>query len=306
MRRRCRIIQLIQLVLGASNIARFCPAVIRIHPRPMRDRSLRDTTATYPLPMLHKKCPKCGTGNPRPSPRRGAKGRQWLRARYACQNCHESFWVIRTTPYYLAVSFGAVIVFTALTWGLTSLISRIGYERQLASAAQALETTAKRAHAGDAAAAYELASKYREGMDVRIDDVQAKIWLERAAEHGYTQAQLELGIASLKGEGVLQDFQAALKWLSRAAEGGNSQARYNLGLLYRHGTGIPADHVKAYVWLNLAAAQGIEPAAAARDATMRLLSKHQIVQAQAEARRLSSMPAGPHDNVSLEMRRANQ
>ncbi|MGZ9275331.1 MAG: tetratricopeptide repeat protein, partial [Nitrospira sp.] len=110
---------------------------------------------------------------------------------------------------------------------------------------------------------------------------------QRAAEHGHTEAQFELGVAMLKGDGMLQDFQAALKWLSRAAEGGNAQARYSLGVLYKNGTGIPPDNVKAYIWFNLAAAQGIEAAVPARDATMRLLSMRELVDAQAEARRLS-------------------
>jgi TPR repeat protein len=187
-----------------------------------------------------------------------------------------------------------------LTWSITSLVSHVREERQLVSAADALESTAKRARAKDAAAEYELARRYREGAGMRVDELQSRIWLERAAEHGHTQAQLELGLAFLKGDNVPQDFQSALKWLTKAAEGGNSQARYNLGLLYKNGIGIPADNVKAYTWLNLAAAQGIEAAVAARDATMRLLSSHEIAKAQSEARRLSGAPPVPLDDLSLE------
>jgi hypothetical protein len=238
--------------------------------------------------VFNRKCPNCGTRNVRHATTRGVKEQHWLRSVYSCRECKQSFWLIRKVPYVAFASFGVAVAFAALAWALTSLISRINDDRQVTSAAEELKSMATRAHAADATAEYELARRYREGVGVRLDDVQARMWLERAAEHGHSQAQLELGLASLRGNGVLQDFQTAYRWLSMAAEGGNTQAQYNLGLLYRNGTGVPPDNVKAYIWLNLAAAQGIEPAVAARDTTMRLLSPQEIVQAQAEARRLSS------------------
>jgi TPR repeat protein len=179
-----------------------------------------------------------------------------------------------------------VVVLVGFTWAIASLVSYLEGERALARVTHALEETAKRAHAKDPVAEYDLARRYGTGIGVRVDTREAAIWLERAAEHAHTQAQFELGMASLKGEGALQDFAAALKWLSRAAEGGNAEARYNLGLMYKNGTGVAPDDFKAYLWLSLAAAHGIETAIAPREAAMRRLSPDQVMEAQAEARRM--------------------
>src|SRR5688572_1222092 len=109
---------------------------------------------------LHKKCPRCRSRNVRHLSQRGAREHRWLRARYTCRSCNETFWLIRTTPYYIAASLAAALGIGALTWSITSLVSHVREERQLVSAADALESTAKRARAKDAAAEYELARRY--------------------------------------------------------------------------------------------------------------------------------------------------
>jgi len=45
------------------------------------------------------------------------------------------------------------------------------------------------------------------------------------------------------------------------------------------------------MWFNLAAAQDVAGAAAQRDAVLRVLTPDQVLEAQAEARRLSQSPA---------------
>jgi TPR repeat protein len=61
--------------------------------------------------------------------------------------------------------------------------------------------------------------------------------------------------------------------------------------MYRGGVGIAPDNAKAYIWFNLAAAQDVAGAAVQRDAALRTLAPEQIVEAQAEARRLSEAAA---------------
>jgi hypothetical protein len=49
----------------------------------------------------------------------------------------------------------------------------------------------------------------------------------------------------------------AKRWLCRSADSGYSEARYRLGLLYETGSqGVPDDPVKAYMWYRLAASTG--------------------------------------------------
>ena len=49
----------------------------------------------------------------------------------------------------------------------------------------------------------------------------------------------------------------AKRWLCRSADAGYSEARYRLGLLYEVGSeGVPVDPVKAYMWYRLAASTG--------------------------------------------------
>jgi TPR repeat protein len=244
---------------------------------------------------LRKNCSSCGSRNVR---RLSSHDR--FRALYACRNCGESFWVARRTLFYIAAGFGVVVVLAGFPWVIASLASYFERERELARATHALEETAKRAQAKDPVAEYDLARRYATGMGVRLDIREAAIWLERAAEHAHTRAQLELGMASLKGEGALQDFAAALKWLSRAAEGGNAEAQYHLGLMYKNGTGVAPDDFKSYTWLSLAAAQGIETAIAPRDAAMRRLSPDQVMEAQAEARRMRNTVGHASTKTSAE------
>jgi TPR repeat protein len=115
--------------------------------------------------------------------------------------------------------------------------------------------------------------------------------LERAAEHGNTEAQYEFGNALREGFGVVQDYEEAAKWLQLAAEHGNADAQYALGQMYHAGMGVPPDNEKAYVWFNLAAAQEVAGAAAQRDVVLHKLSPAEVFEAQAEARRLSHAPA---------------
>jgi len=47
--------------------------------------------------------------------------------------------------------------------------------------------------------------------------------------------------------------------------------------------------VKAYIWLNVAAAQGVSGAGLARDTVLGRLSAAELLEAQAEARRMSEI-----------------
>ena len=146
---------------------------------------------------------------------------------------------------------------------------------------------AKLAESNDPDAEYRIARMYMSASGPSADKKRALAWLERAASHGNIDAQFEYGNALREGSGVLQDYERAAKWLQLAAEQGNADAQYALGQMYRAGIGGPADNEKAYMWFNLAAAQELSGASVQRDAVLRLLTPAQVLEAQAEARRLS-------------------
>jgi TPR repeat protein len=214
-----------------------------------------------------------------------------LRSPYRCRNCGERFWVISKRAFYLAGVAGIAMVAGAVAWNVVGALdeSRHGPKPTAPDAARFAEAV-KLAESNDPVAEYRLAHMYASANSVSGNKKQALAWLERAAEHGNIEAQYEFGNALREGFGVVQDYERAAKWLQLAAEHGNADAQYALGQMYRMGIGVPADNAKAYVWLNLAAAQEVAGAAVERTAVLHLLSSGQVLEAQAESRRLSDAP----------------
>src|SRR5215211_9144643 len=112
------------------------------------------------------------------------------------------------------------------------------------------------AEAGDPLAEYVLAGRSAE----KGDHVQELRWLTRAADQGYTKAQLKLALAYMVGSRIPEDYAEAAKWYTRAAQQGNAAAMGALGSIYEHGWGVAQDFVEAHKWLNLVAAEA-HPAA---------------------------------------------
>ncbi|MBZ0215912.1 MAG: peptidoglycan-binding protein [Fimbriimonadaceae bacterium] len=158
------------------------------------------------------------------------------------------------------------------------------------------------AAAGNAAAQFEVASRFAEGRGVALNPQLAAQWYQRAAAQGLAPAQYRLGSMYEKGHGVTQDRAAARIWYQRAAELGNRKAmhnlavlyadgingepdmenaarwfrkaadfglndsQFNLGILYARGLGTPRNLAEAYKWLSIAAANGDSDASQRRDA----------------------------------------
>lgn len=201
--------------------------------------------------------------------------------------------------YYVAGLIGAVIVVGAVGWNVRSAPSAASKEPEYSAVSEAnFRDTMNRAGHDDPVAEFELSQMYAHGTGVEPNKKEAHRWLERAALHGNTVAQFELGNALRQGAGVVQDYKLAARWLELAAESGNADAQYALGQMYRGGTGIAADNAKAYVWFNLAAAQDMVGAAVQRDAALRALAPADVLEAQAEARRLSEVTAAKQSGTS--------
>lgn len=87
--------------------------------------------------------------------------------------------------------------------------------------------------------------------------VQALWWLRKAAEHGSSNAQDELGQWYSDGRhGAGKDEAEALRWYRKAAEQGDVGAQSSLGYIYAEGKGVPRDEAEALRWLRRAAEQG--------------------------------------------------
>ena len=263
-----------------------------------------------------KQCPSCKSFNVRHSSLYGAEvsAHHILLSPYRGRDCRLRFWIINKSGYYLAgiISVAIMVVVIGRNMGegpndragdaKWSTVAAKGFEDRTALtdessadlvtlAAGRFADTAKLAHNNDPVAEYQLAQMYLKGEGAPVNEEEARIWLERAADHGNAEAQFAFSIVLREGHGVVQDFERAAKLTRMAAESGHSVAQFALGLMYRNGIGIPADTVKAYTWLNLAASRGVKGAAQARDQVLRILSAQEVLAGQAEARRLSeSLP----------------
>ena len=105
------------------------------------------------------------------------------------------------------------------------------------------------------------------------------------AEQGYANAQSDLGYLYHLGAGVPQDYAEAAKWYLLAAKQGYAKAQGQLGFMYQHGDGMPQDYVIAHMWYNIRAANGSGLGAMNRAEIEERMTREQIAEAQALARR---------------------
>ena len=88
------------------------------------------------------------------------------------------------------------------------------------------------------------------------DPAKAAPWIETAARHGVTEAQLRLGQMLLDGLGAPKDHGAALAWFLRAARAGAPEAMNMVGRCHENGWGTPEDLPAAARWYRRSAAAG--------------------------------------------------
>ncbi len=105
---------------------------------------------------------------------------------------------------------------------------------------------------GDAAAQYELATRYREGHGVPENLSDSLKWYRKAAEARHPNAMNDLGSMLLDGHGCKADPAEAFKWYELAAKAGHPVACYNLAKRYLHDE---IDLPQAFHWFSEAARQ---------------------------------------------------
>ena len=155
------------------------------------------------------------------------------------------------------------------------------------------------ANAGDAVAQYWLGTLYQAGRGVNDDSASATHWLESAAMQGNRKAMHSLAMAYASGAGVTKDFGEAARWFSRAANLGLVNSQFNLAVLYERGEGLPQSLLDAYKWYAIAAAQGDSEAQARVDALATQLSPDDLAAAKQSAANFRPEPLNASTNLIL-------
>jgi localization factor PodJL len=190
------------------------------------------------------------------------------------------------------------------------------------------------AMAGDASAAFEVATRFAEGRGVPQSNEIAAHWLDRAAKQGLAPAQFRLGSFYEKGVGVKKDlaaardlylaaadkgngkamhnlavlyaegingppdYRTAAHWFRKAADHGITDSQYNLAILYARGTGVEQNYAESYKWFVLVANTGDSEAAKKRDEVASHLDKQSLAAARLAAQTWSAEPQ-PEDATDV-------
>ena len=187
---------------------------------------------------------------------------------------------------------------------------------------------------GDAAAAYEIGTRFADGHGVPRSNEAAALWFERAAKQGLAPAQFRLGGFYEKGIGVKKDLAAArdlylaaagkgngkamhnlavlfaegidgpadyvnaAHWFREAADHGVTDSQYNLGILYARGTGVTQNYAESYKWFALAAIQGDQDAAKKSEEVAARLDQQSLAAARLAVKTWTAQPQ-PDDAINV-------
>ncbi len=188
--------------------------------------------------------------------------------------------------------------------------------------------------AGDAAAEFEVATRFADGHGVPPNQEEALRWLELAAKQGLAPAQFRLGGLYEKGIGVKKDLawratsmpppppratprpctisrcsmpKASMArpitappyaWFRKAADRGITDSQYNLAILYARGIGVEQNYAESYKWFALAASKGDSDAAKKRDEVAAHLDAQALAAAKIEVQKWAPQPQ-PDDAIGV-------
>lgn len=114
----------------------------------------------------------------------------------------------------------------------------------------------RRAKSSDAAAQFDLGTRYHTGQGVPRDAKKAARLFSQAAAQGLAEALFCLGTMYRNGEGVPKDTKEAVRLFEQAAVQGHARAYCSLGMMHHTGEGVPNDARKAAWYFEQAAALG--------------------------------------------------
>lgn len=129
--------------------------------------------------------------------------------------------------------------------------------------AEALPWCRKAHQAGSADSTNALGFLYSKGIPgtLKKDDKQAADFYRSAAEHGNSDAMVNLGAAYSVGSGVPKLPAEAVHWWQRAAAAGDPRGMFLLGIAYESGIGIRKSIQDAAQWYKAASERGVDAAA---------------------------------------------
>ncbi|MGB8064401.1 MAG: GAF domain-containing protein [Candidatus Sulfotelmatobacter sp.] len=107
--------------------------------------------------------------------------------------------------------------------------------------------------------------------------------VRQMAEKGDPAAQNALGLRYAIGDGVKLNEVEAVRWFNRAARQGNVSAQSKLGSLYYSGRGLPQDINRAYFWMVVASNGGDDASHALAPLVKARLSRAQVTSIEMEA-----------------------
>jgi len=187
---------------------------------------------------------------------------------------------------------------------------------------------------GDAAAAYEIASRFAEGKGVPVNLDEAAKWFDRAAQAGLVPAIFRLGTFYEKGLSVKKDadiarryymqaaergnakamhnlavldadgggkganYKSASQWFRKAADRGVADSQFNLGILYARGIGVEQNLAESFKWFSLAAAQGDADSSRKRDDVAKRLDPQSLAAAKLAIQTFTAEPQ-PEDSINV-------
>lgn len=120
-----------------------------------------------------------------------------------------------------------------------------------------VSATRQVAESGEAWAQYELAKQLLGANPP--DEIEAQVWMGKAANQGLAIAQATQGAMLLAGEGTTADPKRGIELMTAAAVAGLESAQYQLGLVHMHGMGVPKDSTSAAIWFLVGAHEGHAP-----------------------------------------------
>ncbi|MEJ8837727.1 tetratricopeptide repeat protein [Ramlibacter sp. AN1133] len=180
----------------------------------------------------------------------------------------------------------------------TSLIQGVGVPADPPAGYQLLQ---KMADKGFVEAQLELARVLSEGTGGLAKDLAAAYALYLGvARQGDPFAQYMTCMALLDGRGVARDVRAASRWCDGAARQGDAWAQLRLAEMFRSGTGMPRLPGQAYSWLTVAASGKESASGIARERRARLAQEI----SQPEIERQTKRAAGFRAEAGLRVREA--
>lgn len=103
---------------------------------------------------------------------------------------------------------------------------------------------------------YEKGMAALSGTGPQRSDLEARKYMQQAAEVGYVPAEVMLGYFYETGMTTAPEPGQALRWYKKAAESGDSLAEYLVGRMYLTGTATAVDKISAEKWLLKSASAG--------------------------------------------------